>query len=201
MQRRDVLRLLATGAALQLAPHKLSALVRETRAILDEQSSPRTLNSHQFATVRTITELIIPKTNTPGATDVKTAEFIDLMLTEWFDVPDRSRFLDGLTAVDLKAQKQFAKEFVDCTSTQQSQIMTDLGSALIAESHPGRGQGLTGRGARPAHTFYAMLRQLTLVAYYTSEAGATDELHFEIVPGMYQGCSPISPAKEAPKQK
>lgn len=201
MQRRDVLRLLATGAALQLAPHKLSALVRETRALIENQSSPRTLSPHQFATVRTTAELIIPKTDTPGATDVKTAEFIDLMLTEWFDPSDRSRFLDGLADVDVRAQKQFAKVFVDCPSAQQSQIMTDLGSALIAESHPGRGQGFTGRGARPAHNFYAMLRQLTLVAYYTSEAGATSELHFEIVPGMYQGCSQLSPSKEASEQK
>ena len=201
MQRCDVLRLLATGVALQLAPHKLFALAREARALIDEQSSPRTLNSHQIAIVRTMAELIIPKTDTPGATDVKTAEFIYLMLTEWFDTSDRSRFLDGLADVDLRAQKLFAKDFVDCPSSQQSQIMTDLGTALTAESRPGRGQGLTGRGARPAHSFYATLRQLTLVAYYTSEAGATNELHFELIPGMYQGCSKVSPAKEASEQK
>ncbi len=201
MQRRDVLRLLATGAALQLAPHKLLALAREARALIDAQPSPRTLSSRQIAIVRTMAELIIPKTDTPGATDVKAAEFIDLMLSEWFDESDKSRFLDGLGDVDSRAHKQFGKDFVDCTLEQQSQIMTDLGSALIAGSHPGRGQGLTGRGARPAHSFYAMLRQLTLVAYYTSEAGATEELHFEIVPGMYQGCSQLSPAKEASERK
>lgn len=201
MQRRDVLRLLATGVALQLAPHKLSALVRETRTLLESQPSPRTLSSRQVATVRTMAELIIPKTDTPGATDVKTAEFIDLMLTEWFDEADRSRFLNGLADVDSRAKKLFAKEFVDCASAQQSQIMTELGSALSAESHSGRNQGLTGRGARPAHSFYAQLRQLTLVAYYTSEAGATSELHFELIPGMYEGCSQPTPAKEAPEQK
>lgn len=201
MQRRDVLRLLATGAALQLAPHKLSALVREARTLIDSQPSPRTMSSHQLATVRTMAELIIPKTDTPGATDVKTAEFVDLMLTEWFEDADRIRFLDGLADVDSRSKKLFAKDFVDCASPQQAQIMTDLGSALTAESHPGTNQGLTGRGAKPASSFYALLRQLTLVAYYTSEAGATAELHFEIVPGMYQGCSQPSPAKEALEQK
>ena len=201
MQRRDVLRLLATGAALQLAPHQLFALAREARALLAEQTSPRTLTLHQFATVRTMAELIIPKTDTPGATEVKTAEFTDLMLTEWFDKSEKSRFLNGLGDVDVRAQKLFAKDFVDGTPAEQAQILTDLGSALTAESRSGRRQGLTGRGARPAHSFYAVLRQLTLVSYYTSEAGATGELHFEIVPGMYQGCSPLSHANEVPKQK
>jgi len=201
MQRRDVLRLLASGAALQLAPHKLFALTREVRALIDEQSSPRTLSPHQLATVRTMAELIIPKTDTPGATDVKTAEFIDLMLTEWFDDAERSRFLGGISDVDARAQTLFAKNFIECLLPQQSQVLTDLGTSLAVESQQGRGQGLTGRNARPAHNFYAMLRQLTLTAYYTSEAGATSELHFEIIPGTYEGCSQPSSAKEASPQK
>jgi len=45
-----------------------------------------------------------------------------------------------------------------------------------------------------------MLRHLTLTAYYTSEAGATDELHFEMIPGGYQGC-PAEPIKEEPERR
>jgi hypothetical protein len=45
--------------------------------------------------------------------------------------------------------------------------------------------------------FYPMLRRLTLVAYYTSEAGATEELHFEIIPERHDGCAQVAPDKEA----
>ena len=35
-----------------------------------------------------------------------------------------------------------------------------------------------------------MMKELTLVGYYTSEAGATEELTYEPVPGVWEGCVP-----------
>src|SRR3974390_1555283 len=96
MHRREVLRLLATGSLLQLAPANLFAVLREARELIESQTSPRTLNVHQFATVKVMAEMIIPRTDTPGAADVGVAEFIDLMLTDWYDEAERGRFLSGL---------------------------------------------------------------------------------------------------------
>ncbi|HEV2399795.1 MAG TPA: gluconate 2-dehydrogenase subunit 3 family protein [Candidatus Sulfotelmatobacter sp.] len=200
MQRREVLRLLATGTALQLAPHQLFGLVREVRSLMDGQVSLGTLNPHQYATVKTMAELIIPRTNTPGATDVKTAEFIDLMLTEWYEDAERKRFLGGLEDVDLRSTTLFGKAFVDSSAGQQAEILRALGETLVDNAHASRRQSLTGRGAAAGKNFYSMFRQLTLTAYYTSEAGATQELHFEIVPSDYNGCGELPIAKEAPQK-
>jgi hypothetical protein len=199
MQRRDLLRMLATGAALQLAPGKMFALMRETRALLSTLAAPRTLNTHQEATLRAMTELIIPRTDTPGAADVGTTAFIDLILTEWSDDAERTSFLNGLADVDSRTQNLFGKAFVDCSPAQQSQILAALGEEMLQKTddmapHRRRRRGLGGPGGAD---FYPMLRRLTLIAYYTSEAGATQELHFEIIPDQYKGCAPASPAKEA----
>ena len=40
-----------------------------------------------------------------------------------------------------------------------------------------------------------MFRQLTLTAYYTSEAGATNALHYEIIPESHSGCVEVPTAK------
>jgi hypothetical protein len=200
MQRRDLLRLLATGAALQLAPHRLFAIMRETRLLIDEQTSLRTLNPHQYATVKTIAEMIIPRTDTPGATDVKTAEFIDLILTEWYGESERARFLAGLDDVDSRTRRLFAKDFVDCSPLQQSDVLVALGEKMAEETQSPRSRLFIGRGSGPAKDFYAMLRQLTLTAYYTSEAGATGELRFELIPGEYKGCIEPSSTHEEPKK-
>src|SRR5271165_4246726 len=189
MERREALRLLATGTALQLAPGNLLTVLRGARRLLETPASPRTLNAHQFATVKIMAELILPRTETPGATDVGASEFIDLMLTEWYDEPDRTRFLNGLADVDVRTTALFGKNFVDASSTQQAEILIALG-----EERAGN--------ASESHTdanFYPMLRELTLNAYYTSEAGATQELHFEVIPDSHEECAPMPSANGGPQ--
>jgi hypothetical protein len=198
MERRDVLRLMATGVVLQLAPGKLMAVAREARALVYSQLAPRTLNGHQFSTVQTMAEMIIPRTETPGATDVGTAQFIDLILTEWSNDAERTTFLNGLTDVDVRAKLLFAKDFVDCQPTQQGQILVALGEKMAEDLERRRNQPPVD-GANV--TFYEMLRHLTLVSYYSSEAGATEELHFEIIPGRFDACISMAPAKEAAKNQ
>jgi len=193
MDRREALRLLATGTALQLAPRSLLAAMREARNLVDASSAPRTLNAHQDATLRTMAELLLPRTDTPGATDVGTSEFIDLMLTEWYDEEDRTRFLTGLAEVDLRTKTLFAGNFVEATPVQQAAILTWLGQKMTEDANaaprPRRGShAVTGN-------FYSMFRSLTLTAYYTSEAGATQELHFQMIPDSHDACAPVPPAK------
>src|ERR1700730_9179808 len=107
MDRREALRLLAMGAALQLAPGKLFAGLREARAFLGTQTTVRTLDPHQYTTVTAIAELILPRTETPGATDVGVSQFIDLILTEWYNPEERIRFLNGLADVDVRTHALF----------------------------------------------------------------------------------------------
>jgi gluconate 2-dehydrogenase gamma chain len=200
MKRRELLRLLATGAAFQLAPRQLMVVLKEARALLASSSSERTLNARQEATVKAMAEMILPRSDTPGASDVGAAAFIDLVLTEWYDEEDRKRFLAGIADVDERSHAVFGKDFVDCQPIGQSQILVDLGEKMARDIARVNDQPVP-EGEFPVDTnFYAMLRRLTLTAYYTSEAGATEELHFEIIPGSYEGCPTEHSGKEAPKQ-
>ncbi|HXJ88467.1 MAG TPA: gluconate 2-dehydrogenase subunit 3 family protein [Candidatus Binatia bacterium] len=196
MDRREVLRLLATGSLLQLAPPHLLAALREARGLIQAQNSLRTLNPHQHGTVKTMAEMLVPRTATPGATDVGVSDFIDLMLTEWYDEADRARFLSGLADVDSRSQVRFGKDFVDCSSGEQSEIMVDLGQDMAdGKGHSG---SLPDWIDSTPLSFYGTFRELTLTGYYTSEAGATQELHFEMIPDRYDGCltEPGKPAQE-----
>jgi hypothetical protein len=72
-------------------------------------------------------------------------------------------------------------------------------SALEAEAlaaAPGPADASLLRGLAPApappRAFFAALKELVVVGYYTSEPGATRELRYEPVPGTYQGCLPFS---------
>ena len=124
-------------------------------------------------------------------------EFIDLMLTEWYDEQDRTRFLNGLSEVDQRTKDLFGKNFVEADLDQQAEVLAWLGEKMTAEAdamgtgrrqHRGSSQGSSA-------SFYPMLRRLTLTAYYTSEAGATEELHFQVIPDSHAGCATIPPPK------
>src|SRR5579863_1209039 len=199
MQRREVLRILATGTALQLAPRSLLAMLTQARKAMVDHAALQTLTPHQEATVKVMAELILPRTDTPGATDVGATQFIDLMLTEWYEDPERSLFLRGLSDVDSRTQALFRKDFVDCSTAEQSDILSVLGQKMIEESP--RVRMPVGEGPPHGNNFYSMLRYLTLTAYYTSERGATEELHFEIIPDHYSGCESASSSKEGVQQK
>jgi hypothetical protein len=200
MERREALRLLAAGTALQLAPRNLMAVLREARRLIGPPATPRTLNAQQYATVQALAERILPRTETPGATDVSASEFVDQMLTEWYDERDRTRFLAGLANVDVRSTALFGKNFVGATPDQQAEILMALGEQMVDDV----GRMQDPRIDRESHidaNFYSMLRQLTLTAYYTSEIGATQELHFEIIPDSHQGCAPAPFAKEGPENQ
>src|SRR6266513_66799 len=107
MRRREVVRFLGAALALPFLPRGAEAAIKlgeSLHARLGEGDVPfRTLNAAQQALVTNIAELIIPETDTPGATRVKVPEFIDLILTEWASTEERDAFLAGLAFARLKA--------------------------------------------------------------------------------------------------
>lgn len=200
MDRREALELLATGIALQLAPPNLLAALREVRSQIGTQRAPRTLNPHQDATVTAIADLIIPRTETPGAADIGVNHFIDLILTEWYHEEERNRFLNGLADVDARTQASFGKKFIECTAVQHAEIMMALGEQMTEEANAVRfGRRYRGAMPNPDKNFYYMVRSLTLTAYYTSEEGATNELGFEVIPAGHEGCASAQDAQEVKK--
>ncbi len=186
MQRRDALKLIATGAVLPALTPDLFAFFREAHPAPGYVL--RTLNPHQNAT-----------TDTPGAKAVRVNEFIDLILTEWASDEERKKFLDGLADVDRKSNELFGKTFVECSQPQQEDLLRDLDQAAAVERHA-RDLHLRPRNERESpldHSFFESFKRLTLTGYYTSEVGFKQELREEIIPGALHGCAPLANLKQS----
>ncbi len=194
MQRRDVLKLLTSAAALSAIPLDLILAVQQARAQVGHAGGLRTLNSHQNATVTTITELIIPETDVPGAKGTKVNEFIDLLLTDWFDEPDAKHFLTGLGQVDAESRKSFGADFINCNPTQQTQQMKQMDDEAMGYARAQRLAAKSHTSPPPSNFFYT-LKKLTLVGYYTSEIGFEKELGKSIIPPGHDGCAPLQEAR------
>jgi hypothetical protein len=201
MQRRDLLRLFGTGAAISLLDPPIFAMLREAQAQAGSASTLRTLTPAQNDIVVRLSDLLIPATDTPGAKDVRVNEFIDVVLTDWSHENEKQAFLDGLAGVDARSVTLYGKKFCDVTEGQQAAILAQMDEAYAVElqthAFSPHWDQLDRSGAKPH--FFSMLKQLTVYGYYTSEAGFTQELKEQILYGPYKGCVAMPSATEAAK--
>jgi hypothetical protein len=200
MQRREVLRLLAAGAALPVLSPGLLAHLRAAQTQVGSGYKLRTLSPPQNALVVTMIDLIIPVTDTPGAKAALVNEFIDVILTEWATDSERQAFLDGLASVDKKSNDLYGKNFVDASVDQQTTLLRAMDDAAFAAHGP--------RGVRHGNTipaerdkqltgkFWDVFKGITVHGYYTSEIGFTQEENLQIIPGAYHGCVPLTVGKK-----
>lgn len=189
MHRRQALRLLASAATLPILSREAFSLFQAAHDQLAEQSALKTLNPHQNETVTTIAEIIIPQTNTPGAKAARVNEFVDLIVTEWYDEEERSTFLTGLADVDARTRDLYGKDFVQCGEKQQVELLQALDDEVAAARS--EADVRRRRSRPPEKNFFFMMKQLTLVGYYTSQIGFEQELHGEIIPSRHANCVPL----------
>lgn len=177
--RRDALRALAAIAALPLV-EKLSATeLEDVWRRANTLAAPRALTAAEYQIVVHAAERIIPRTSTPGATDARVADFIDVMLVDWYDAQDRVRFKTGLRELDESAVKISGRTFVLSQEQVQVQLLETLDRELSARRQE--------REVSAEDHWFAVLKHLTIWGYYTSRPGIVEELRVQLVPGRYDG--------------
>jgi hypothetical protein len=198
MRRREMLRILAAGAALPALTPDLFAFFRSAHPA--DGYALRTLNPHQNATVTLMTDLIIPETDTPGAKAARVNEFIDVILTEWATEAERQNFLDGLADVDKQSMELFGTKFINASSTQQITLLRSMDESAAAARNRRPRHGNTvpeDRDKQLQGDFFTVFKSITLHGYYTSEIGFSQELKLQIIPGAQHGCVPVVAEKKA----
>src|SRR5215208_3607036 len=103
MKRRELLRALASAAAIAVVPHKtLAAWSRVASGI----PLPNALSPAHLALVRAIADTILPRTDTPSATDVGVDKFVEVIVNEQLIETERVAALAGLDAIDARARSE-----------------------------------------------------------------------------------------------
>jgi gluconate 2-dehydrogenase gamma chain len=188
MNRREALQQVAWLMGGTISAPAVLGILNGCSAKQDENWQPVFLTSERAALVAEVAEIIIPRTDTPGAKDIGVAALIDRMLKDVYPTTDQERFIVGLDAFDAKARTQFGRPFLSLEQdAQRDLIRTTTETAMAAErAHVG-----TDPLPRP---FILMTRELTLLGYFTSQAGASKVLQYNPVPGPYHGCIPLTEA-------
>jgi len=147
---------------------------------------PVFLSEDQGILVSQVAEIIIPKTDTPGAKDTGVPGFIDLMLKDVYSKEDQDHFLAGLKAFDEEASKEYGDPFIELDEEKQA--------AFVKKLHDTAVEAEKATKPAPKRPFVLMTKELTMLGFFTSEVGATQVLQYVAVPGSYKGCVPLAEA-------
>ena len=180
MQRRDVLRAFGAATALAFLPHEAVAAWERVATGIRPLDG---LTDAQLALVGAIADTIIPRTDTPGATDVGVPAFANIIVSENYTDSDRTAFIAGLDGIDALA-KNAGAPFVDLAPSARAATIETIETS-------------TDRRAEPARTYWR-LKGVIVHGYFTSEPVMKQVLKVEIMPGKFDGAAPFA-AKPSPR--
>jgi len=174
MKRRELLRTLASAAALAAIPEKNLAAWSRVASGIPLQNG---LSPAHLALVRAIADTIIPRTNTPSATDVGVQKFVDVIVNEYLTDAERTAALSGLDAIDARARAESGVTFAE--------LSADKKGAMIDSFEKGD------RSVEPSQTYWR-LKGLVVHGYFTSERVMRDVLKVTVMPGKFEGAAPVA---------
>jgi len=190
ISRRDVLKNLAVGAAggsvLQMIPAEAAALahqmVHKEKAAAAGKYTPKYFSRHQYETLSTLCDTIIPKDEkSGGAVEAGAPEFIDLLCSE--NEEYQLQIGGGLNWLDNSCRDRYERTFAESKPAQKEEILDLIAYRKNAKSDSSLTQGIT---------FFARLRRMTCDAFYTSKIGIEDLQYIgNTALAEFPGCPPI----------
>ncbi len=189
MNRRTVLRNVALMLGSALSAPTLMAMEHFKQA-----NSPKIWNADFILTetqrriIGEVAEMILPKTDTPGAKEAGVPAFIEMMLKDCYTAPDQLSFLSGVTELEnakflamdmvkrtemLKDLEAKTKEMMKLREVKQTK-MGDNEDKEIMKVQP---QGLP---------FWRLIKELTLLGYFTSEIGTKSSFTYVQIPSKFE---------------
>jgi gluconate 2-dehydrogenase gamma chain len=173
ISRRDILKTLAIGAAggsvLQVIPAEaaeyIHQLVRNEKGTAPAAKyTPKYFPAQKYATLTFLCDAIIPKDeHSGGAVEGGAPEFIDLLTSE--NDKFQLELGGGLFWLENFCGDRYGQQFLSCPRAQQKEMMDLIAYRANALKDPALSQGIA---------FFALLRNMTCDAFYTSKIGIAD---------------------------
>ena len=197
-----------------------SALITGCRA--EKAGVPSTpFTPDEVAYLDEIADTILPTTSTPGAKAAKTGEFMARMVTDSYSLEDEKVFRAGMAKLnDASKDKNGGKTFMEATPEQRLALLKTLDKEQFDYSEKGRldnlkrskeflaratqenapkteSQAATVASEEPPNRYFRMMKELSLLGYFTSEIGCKQAQVYEESPGKWEPCIPYKPGQKA----
>jgi hypothetical protein len=144
-----------------------------------------TFTKEDIAFLDEVAETILPTTaKSPGAKAARTGAFMAVMVTDCYEPKDQEIFRAGMKSVDDACTKAHGHGFAMAKPEERTAVLT----ALDAEQHAFM---KTKKPEQPTH-YFRMMKELSLLGFFTSEIGYTKAMRYVETPGRYDPCVPYA---------
>jgi gluconate 2-dehydrogenase gamma chain len=187
MDRRQTLKGLGALAGASLAGTSLLAeFFRVSAAIRDDGAAwaPKLLTPAQAALLPELVEVVIPRTDTPGAKDALVHVFVDLFVKDCYPQARREVFLQGFADVEAASRAKYGRDFLALAADERLALLTALERDSFQKNEP------------PEKSFVRSLKSMTMLGYFSSKSGATQAADYVQSPGPYRGCVALKPGQK-----
>ncbi|WP_422084067.1 gluconate 2-dehydrogenase subunit 3 family protein [Ulvibacterium sp.] len=189
MDRRIAIKNTALLIGATLGSSTLTGLLQSCQNQKRLDWSPVFFSGEQAAVVSEITEMILPRTETPGAKDLKVDIFVDLMLDKTLSQEDQEHVRKGYDRFEAICQEKFDKSFLDLGNEERKEVLKLVEAETNTFNPAVWGSPL---GKQEPVDFYRRVKQFTLIGYFTSEEIGKNHLQYDPIPGDYKGCIPYN---------
>jgi gluconate 2-dehydrogenase gamma chain len=195
MNRRELLQcaaILISGASASQLGFTLSAEQTVYLANAPDYNSTAVdyFSPAQRKIVAAMSEVIIPRTDTPGAIDAGVPKYIELMAANWLNDGERTIFNAGLQDIETRIPKEYGSPFDQLSAAQQLQILEALEND--ASDSQWYEFGNTLREFISDAPFICQLKELTIWGFFTSQEGASQVLRYDPMPMYFDGDIPLA---------
>ena len=136
-----------------------------------------------------IAETILPETNTPGAKSAQVGQFMTVMVNDCYDEKEQAIIRNGMSTINDLSSKQFRKSFMNISPAQRHELLVQIDNDQKQYTKNKKDE-------EPVH-YFRMMKELTLLGYFTSEPGCKLAKRYMPVPGKYIGCVPYKKGEKA----
>lgn len=181
MNRRIALRqlgLITAGAAL------LPACVKEAAKATSITLKNIKVSGGQEAVLAEVAETLIPATDIPGAKAMNLQQFVLRMVDDCQSAEAQKDFESGFAAFEQAVDKKFGRSFDELSAADRKAFLTGLDETAKAEKEK--------ESLSQLSKFYLMTRRYTIQGFTSSEYVLTNVLPYNMIPGKFQGCVPIT---------
>jgi hypothetical protein len=155
------------------------------------------LTELQRKLVAEVAEHIIPKTDTAGAKEAGVPAFIEMMLNDCYKTPEQQSFLAGLADLE---KKDFLKQANAAQIDLLKQVEIDTKALMkayqVKQIKVGDNVDKETLDGKKGVPFWRLMKELTLLGYYTSEKGLTASFDYQPIPGKFEATK-IKPGQKA----